>query len=816
MWTPWQDLRYGLRVLLRNPGFLLVAVLTLALGIAANTTVFSWIHAVLLRPFPGASDPDRLVAFESLEPNLEGHNISYADYRDYRDNLKLLSGLAVSLLPNLLRVGEGEAAQPVWAELVSGNYFEVLGVKPALGRFFSPDEYGDQPGAYPVAVISHRLWRTLFQSDPGVTGRTIRINRQELTIIGVAPPEFSGSIRGLAFDIWAPLMMGQQLNTVGGGMLENRRSRPLHGLGRLKPGVTIDQARAEVLAVAAELAQAYPDTNRGISATVSRVLDAHAGVQSLLRAPLQILMAMCLVVLLIACVNVSNLVLARSTGRQREFAVRLALGAGRGRLSGQLLTEALLLAGLGTLAALPLAMWMQQSLLYFKPTIGLPTGLDIEMNSAVFGFTALVCLGAALVSGALPALHSTRPDLNETLKEGGRSATSGAASQRLRSLFVVSEIALAFVALVAAGLFVSSFRAAHAIDIGLDARNVLVSRFYLSTSGYNAEQRQQFCLRLRERLEAAPGISAVSYSDVIPLGFGLGPGQTVRIEGYLPDPVESMTIGRTLVAPGFLSVLRLRLLDGRDFTALDDQQSAPVLIVNESFARRFFAGGPAVGRKVHAWGKWFTVVGVVKDSKYYYLTEPPRPYFYAPFRQIAGSADIAFYARTTGNPEDAIATLRREVAAIDPEAGGFEALPLVDYIDAPLFGQKIAAGLLSGLGALCLLLAAVGLYSVMAYGVSQRTHEIGIRMAIGAQSRDVLGMMVRQGLVLTSAGLLAGIAVSLAGAQLIAGMLLNVSASDPWVFAGAALFLGMVALLASYLPARRASRLNPVGALRQS
>jgi predicted permease len=276
-----------------------------------------------------------------------------------------------------------------------------------------------------------------------------------------------------------------------------------------------------------------------------------------------------------------------------------------------------------------------------------------------------------------------------------------------------------------------------------------------------------------------------------------------------------MSIGRTLVAPGFLSVLRLRLVDGRDFSALDDNQATPVLIVNESFARRFFAGGQTVGRKVRAWGKWFTVVGVVNDSKYYYLTEPPRPYFYAPFQQIAGSLDIVFYARTTGNPADAIATLRREVAALDPDVSGFEALPLVDYIDAPLFGQKIAAGLLSGLGVLCLLLAAVGLYSVMAYGVSQRTHEIGIRMALGAQSRDVLGMVVRQGLVLTSAGLLAGVAASLAGARLIAGMLLNVSATDPRVFAGAALFLGLVALLASYLPARRAAKVDPIGALRR-
>ena len=814
MRTLHQDLRYGIRVLWSSPGFTAGAVLTLALAIAVNTTVFSWIDTILLHPLPGVGDGGRLVTFESVEPTGEGHNISYADYRDYRDTLKLAK-VAVSLMPNALSLGEGEQAQRVWGEAVSGNYFDVLRVKPLLGRFFLPEEQGDKPGAYPVAVISERLWRSRFQVDPGVIGRTIRVNRSELTIIGVTPPEFCGATRGLIFEMWVPLMMGPQLHLLDEALLYNRKTRMHNAIARLQPGVTIEQARAEVIAVARQLAQANPLTNENMSATLLPPLKAHGDVRSLLLAPLQILMAMCLVVLVIACVNVANLLLARSTARQKEISIRLALGAGRGRIARQLLTEALLLAGLGALAGLPLATAMVRSLSHLTPTgIGLPVGLELEMNAEVLGFTILICVLAALVSGLSPALHALRPDLNESLKEGGRGGTLGARSQRLRAAFVVSEVALALVALVGAGLFLTNFRNASSMHPGFEPRNVLVSRFYLSTSGYTAEQRTQFCLRLRERLESAPGILGVSYADTIPLGFGLGPAATLQIEGYVPGQSENMTIPRTLVAPGYFRVLRLPLAGGRDFTAQDDGSAAPVLIVNQSFARRYFAGRDPLGRKVRAWGKWFTVAGLVQDSKYYYLSEPPRPYFYAPLQQTSVPAGVAFYVRTAGPPVEALATLRREAAAIDPDAAAFDALPLSEYISAPLFPQKIAASLLSVLGMMSLLLAAVGLYSVMAYAVSQRTHEIGIRMALGAQPPDVLGMVLRQGLVLTAAGLVAGLAAALAATRLVAGMLANVSATDPLIFAAASLFLGLVALPSSYFPARRATKVDPIIALR--
>jgi predicted permease len=461
-------------------------------------------------------------------------------------------------------------------------------------------------------------------------------------------------------------------------------------------------------------------------------------------------------------------------------------------------------------------MWMAEAISYLAPvSIGIPIRIEaFALNGEVLGFTMLICMVAALAAGISPALHAIRPDLGESLKEEGRSGMSGARSQRMRGLFVVCEVALALMALIGAGLFIKNFQIARTIHPGFDARNVLVSRFYTSMSGYTDEQRKQFCIRLRERLEQAPGVAGVSYADTIPLGFGLGAGAGLQIEGYVPAQNENMTVGRTLVAPGYFAMLRIPLLEGRDFTEQDDLTTAPVVIVNEPFARRFFAGRNPVGRKIRFWSKWFTVVGLVKGSKHYTLTEPARPYFYVPFRQAAAPEDIAFYVRASGDPMVAVATLRREAAAVDPNAAAFDAMPLGDYIGAPLFPQRFAASLLSALGAMSLLLAAVGLYSVMAYVASQRTHEIGIRLALGAQPRDVLAMVVRQGILLTGAGVLAGMAATLAVTRLISGMLVNVSATDPLIFTAAALFLVLVALLASYLPARRASRVDPLVALR--
>ncbi|HXN47514.1 MAG TPA: ABC transporter permease [Bryobacteraceae bacterium] len=815
MRTLWQDLRYGIRILKGSPAFTIVAVLTLALGIAASTTVFSWIDSVLLRPLPGVGDGAQLVAFESIQPDREGHNISYRDFRDYRDNLHLLSGVAVSDQPNAFSVGEGEHAERVWGELVSGNYFDVLRVTPALGRFFSPEEQGDKPAAYPVAVISERLWQSRFHGDRGVLGKTIRVNRTRLTVVGVAPRDFFGITRGLAFEMWVPIMMAPQLGLMGVDELEGRKARGLQAIGRLAPGVSVERARAEAMALSHQLETENPKTNEGVSATVFLQPDGHTGAQDLLRAPLMLLLAMCFVVLLIACANVANLLLARSAARRKELGIRMALGAGRGRLARQLLTEALLLAALGAFVGAPLTAWGRQALSYLAPaSIALPVHVGSETHDETLVFAILISLAAALLSGISPALHALRTNLNEHLKEGGRSATPGAHSQRLRGVFVAAQVALALVALVGAGLFMRSFWAARAIDPGFDARHVLVSQFHLSSAGYTDDQRTQFCVRLQDRLEGAPGIVGVSYADRIPLGFGLGPSSDLEIQGYVPRQGENMVVSRNRVGPGYFATLRIPVLEGREFTSHDDAAAQPVIVINQTFARRFLGSANPVGRKVRAWDTWLTVIGLVRDGKYYTLSEAPRPYFFVPFEQRPTDNPIDFYVRTRGNPDDALKALRREAAAIDPEVGAFEAMPLADYIAAPLFPQKVAASLLSVLGALSLLLAAVGLYSVMAYAVSQRRNEIGIRMALGARVNDVLAMVMRQGLLLTAAGLAAGLVVALAAARLIGDMLVNVSAFDPLIFIAAVAFLGAIALLASYLPARRATKVDPMTALR--
>jgi predicted permease len=808
------DIRYSLRLLRRSPGFTLVAVLTLAVGIASNTAVFSWIEMVLLHPLPGVADSNRLVSFETTTPNGEFIPNSYPDYRDYRDRLTLVSGLAIST-PNPFSVGDDEHAERVFGELVSGNYFDVLGVKPILGRTFSPQEYGDAEGGYPVAVIGENLWNRRYQRDPAVLGRTIPVNRQQLTIVGVAPAEFHGSIGGLSFELWTPAVMAPQLNAMPDGMLRDRKSRMFFGVARLKPGNTAERATAEVKALAQQLARDNPAANQGISAAILPLSEGHFGAQSTLGAPLRILMAVCGVVLLIVCANVANLLLARAASRQKEYGLRLALGGGRLRLARQLFTENLVLAGLATFAAVPLALWISQSLGYLIPQNGLPFALDVPMNWQILAFTLLLCLAATIASGMAPILQVSRIDLNGALKEGGRSGSTGAQSQRLRSLLVTSEVALTLVALIGAGLFARSFQFARQIDPGFDPRGVLVSHLGLSSAGYKVPDRIKFCVRLRRLLESQPGIAAVSYADYIPLGFADGSWEDLNVEGYTPGTSENMKIYRTAVAPGYFDVMHIPLLDGRDFTELDDLQTQPVMIVNQRFVKRFFGSANPIGRKVKGWGKWFTVVGLVKDTKYHAPNEDQRALFYVPFRQVyREELAIAFYARTAGDPNTALAAVRREVRQMDPNVSVFDATPLSEYITASLFAQKVAASLLGLLGALALGLAAVGLYCVMAYSIAQRTQEIGIRMALGAKPRDVLLLIVRQAMGIVLAGILVGTLVAGALTRAAAGLLVKVSATDPLIFSGAALFLAVIGLLAACFPAIRAARIDPNVTLR--
>ena len=818
MWLLWHDFRYAWRMLRNGPGFAALAILTLALGIAANTTIFSWIHAVLLSPLPGTHAGGRLVAVESNERSGEGHNISIPDYRDYRDDSKSLEGITATwdLLPFF--IGPLDHAERVLGETVASDYFAVLGVRPELGRLFVPKEFGDQAGSYPAVVIGDRFWRRYFHGDAAVVGRAIQVNGHEMTVIGVTAPEFEGSIRGVNADLWVPMPMGAALGAIDSGCLTERDCRPWQSFARLKQGVTLAQANGEMQALAVQLERTYPKTNLHMSVKLLPESQANAGVQALLGAPLRILMATSLLVLAIACFNVSNLLLSRSAARQREIAIRIAMGAGAARVVRQLFTETLLLTALAAVASLPLSLWLMDALKYVIPDLGIPMRLDITMSWQVAGFTMLVCVAAALLAGITPAGHAIHVPLNETLKESGRSTSAGSRTHRLLDLFVVAEVGLAMVGLVGAGLFTRSFQNARALNPGFDPNRVVLWRAYLAAESSEKQQMQVF-ERVRQRLEQLPGVTAASFADSIPLGFGLGPAWGLTIEGYTPTPGEDMGMPRALVSPGYFATLRMPLAEGRDFDARDDASGAPVMIVNQAFEQRYYQGRSAMGRRIRFGGKWRTVVGVARDTKYYYLTEPRRPFFYAPIPQVGlppQGAGVAFFARTTSSdPMSIVPALRRQATEVNTAILVVQPMTLVAYIEAPLFGQRAAALLLTVLGALALLLAATGLYSVMAYAVTQRTHEIGIRMALGAESFNVLGMMVRRGMLLAFGGVLTGVVVALATSKVVAGMLTGIRPADPGIMVGAAAFLCLVALTASYLPARRATEVDPMRALRE-
>jgi len=726
------------------------------------------------------------------------------------------SGLAASLM-NAFNVGPADSPRRVYGEYVSGNYFSVLGVKPVRGRAFLPSEYGDKPGAFPVVVISYRLWQSLFLGDPGVVGKTIRVNRYQLTVAGIAPEEFRGTMPGMRMEMWIPVNMAPLLNGQGDWLLEDRGARQMWVTARLKPGVALGQANAEVAACARRLAQESPRTSGGYSASLMPVWKAHIGVQTVLLAPLRILMAVCFVLFLIVGANVANLQLARATARSRELSVRMALGASRWRLTRQLLTESLLLAAMGALAGISLASWLGRSLLSVPPLIGFPVEFDFSLNADMLGFTVVLCCAGSLLTGLAPALHAVRGSLMEALKEGGRSGMSGAGQNRTRGLLVVSEVALALVAVVGTALFARSFQNARAIHPGFDARQVLFAKYHLDTFCPDANQRAQFCLRLRDRIQALPGIADVSFANAVPLEIGTGASSALHVEGYVPGPNEQMRAASATVAPGYFDTLRIPVLAGRDFTERDDRNSALVVIVNQTFAQRYFGGGDPVGRRVQVDGAWSTVTGLVRDSKYHRLTEPPTPAVYLPYRQWNGGEFwIAFFIRTVGPAHGYIDAIHREAAAIDPNAGAAGVVEFDAVVDGSLYAQKVAATLLSVLGGVSLLLAAVGMYSVLAYAVSQREHEFGLRLALGATPSNVLGLVLRRGMALTLVGIVAGVALAVTAMRMAAGLLVGVSPGDPVAIAASALFLGAIALLASYLPARRATKVDPAVTLRQT
>ncbi|MDX2151671.1 MAG: ABC transporter permease [Bryobacteraceae bacterium] len=807
-----QDLHFSIRLMRKNVLATLIAVFSIGLGIGINATVFSWADATLLRPVPGIDRAGDVVLLKSLTPEGDPIDSSYPDYRDFRDQSTLFAGL-VAVKERPLALMDGNQSERVWAEMVTGNYFDVFGVKPILGRTFNREEQGEQKDAYPVTVISERFWERRFARDPRIIGRTVRLNQHEFTVIGVVPGLFRGAMTGVNFDLWVPLMTQRKL-TGSGDWLSERRARPIDLFARLRPGATIEQAQAEVSAIASRLAQEYPSSNGRIGARLYTLSQAPEGPQTVLSILVKVLAGAGFVVLLIVCSNVANLTLVRAAQRRKEFAIRLGVGCAKGRLVRQLLTESLIIAAAGTVVGLLMVIWLSDALALFIPTNPFPIGLALRFDGWIVLYAVGLSVLATLLSGIAPALQAAAVDVNETLKQGGRGLSSGSGAGRLRRSLVVAEVALAVVALAGAGLLVKSYENARAAKPNFDPDPVLLAGLDLSTSGYTREQGLDIIHRVVERTGALPGVRTVSLAEDVPLGVGGRSWEDLEVEGYVPRTGENMKVWRNIVTPGYFDTVSLPLVQGRDFTWQDTRQTERVMIVNETFVRRFLPSGIVLGRKVKAFGRPFTIVGVAKDSKYLSLSENPIPYFYVPVDQIYNaSMGLAVHVRVAGDPGNFASAVRRELQSVDPGATVFVVAPMAELLSAAYFAQKVGASLLAVLAAIAVLLAALGLYGVMAYSVTQRTQEIGIRMALGATPASVFLQTFRESLALTVAGVAGGTLLAFVLARLASDILYGVSAADAATYLAAGSFLILISILASWLPAARATRLDPIRAL---
>jgi predicted permease len=816
MWPQFGDLSYGIRTLRRSPGFALSALLMLAVGLAVNTTVFSWIHFVLLNPLPGVNQPSRLIALvPSYGGNITSSLLSYPDYRALRDQSGVFSGVVGSRYTSALLTLDGRS-QWIYGRVVTSNAFDVLGVVPQLGRDFTEDE--DQPeGGHPVVIISHALWQRQFSGAREVIGRLIQINQHAFTIIGVAPAAFHGLTGGLRDDFWAPLSMHNEVLQYGS--YGSRTFRWVSALARLRPGVSLGQAQAGVSFLAGQLQAAFPDSNKDLAFLCFSLRDSPIGGQAEFRPVLRLLLAVGAGLLLIVFANIANLFLLRATDRRREFAVRAALGASRWRLLRHLVTESILLAATGGILGVAIARWSVASFALLSPPTIVPVGYDFRLDLATLSFVAALTFVGALLCGLTPAL-APGLDLSQALKEASRSLAGGRRHRLLRHGLVTCEMALAFVLVIGAGLCLRGFLKARSIELGFDPHNLVSASLSLVPNGYTPQSAKVFDRKLRDQLAAVPGVADVALVSSLPLGEDTIFTATVDVDGYIPRSSEDRQVSFDIISSRYFSTMRIPLLEGRDFTEADDNTAQNVAIVNESMARRYWPARDPLGRRfVMAAGvappSPFAVVGVVKDSKVRSLTEPATPLVYLAYQQRPlASLFMGVILRASGNPAPMIPILRDQIHALDPAVEPLQLQTMDTAIQPAFSGVRAAGTFLLVLGAAALFLASLGLYAVTAYAVSCQTREMGIRMALGAQRSHVRAAVLAQGLRLALLGVLLGFLVSLAVAPLLAGFLYGVSPSDPLVYSSVALLLCLSALLGSLVPAVRATQIDPLVALR--
>lgn len=815
METFWSDVRYGFRMMVKSPAMILAAMVSLGLGIGANTTIFSVINAVLLRPLP-VERPEELVTVMTTDARhlIGPHESSYLDYTYYRDQNHVFQGLAAhkNVPVSLTSTGFTEL---VLGDLVTGNFFSLLGVVPAMGRGFRPEE--DQlPGASPVVILGYGLWQRRFGGDPDIIGKTIALNGHSFTIIGVAPKGFEGILIGLHEDLWVPMMMQAQIDP-GPDLLNDREIHWLYITGRLKPNVSAATAQAEMTTLAGQLASSFSDADKGLGAVLARKNSERLfpGLQSVATIFLIILMSVVGLVLLIACANVANLLLARAAGRRREIAIRLAMGASRKRLVRQLLTEGALLAILGGAFGLLVAFWSNGFIMAVKLPTPVRIGLDLGLDVRVLVFTAVTSLVTGIVFGLAPSLQASNPDLVSALK-GEAPASKLQRRFRLRNVLVTGQVAVSLLLLIGAGLFLRSLQRAQVISPGFDSQRLLLLTVNLGLQGYDEAKANAFYKQLVDRVQPLPGVESVSLMNNIPLGADRqqtdavieGPGRAAGDPGVGTD--------FNVVGLNYFQTMNIPLLQGRDFSVQNTKETPGVTIINEAMARRYWPGENPLGKRFRVGGtsgRFVDVIGVARDGKYRSLGEPPTPFLYLPLQQSYRSA-MTLTVRTAADPAALVNSVRAEAQALDATLPVADIKTMSEHLQLSLLPARVVALLLAIFGLLALILASVGLYGVVAYGVSQRTHEIGLRMALGARTTDVLKLILVHGMRLTLIGMAIGLIGALVFGRIVSSLLYGVSPADPITFVGVPLLLCGVALVASYFPARRATLVDPLIALR--
>ncbi|HEX3187625.1 MAG TPA: ABC transporter permease [Pyrinomonadaceae bacterium] len=809
-----KEIRYAGRSLLQRPGFSLVAVLTLALGIGANTAIFSLVNTVLLRALP-VERPEEVVAMNMRRKDDALSALSYLNYIDFRDRNEVLSGLLLyRFVP--LSLSRSGANERIWAYEVSGNYFDVLGVKAIHGRTFLPEEDKTRL-THPVVVLSYDGWQRRFGGDPGVVGKDFVINNHQFRVVGIAPEGFKGTEQVYEPEMWVPVSMLPWAEP-GSNLLDHRADNSFFGVARLKSGISASQAEASLNLLADQLAKEYPDSNEGQSIKLGPPGFIIPELRGAVVSFTWVLMAAVALVLLVTCTNLAGLLLARATDRRREIAIRLAMGASRIRLIRQLLIESLLLSIVGGAAGLMLAIWIVKALLAFKPPIDFPLTIDLGLDWRVMLFSLGVSVVAGAVFGLAPALQSTRPNLLHALKD--TSAQGGAGRTRLRSVLVVAQIAISLVVLIAAGLVVRTLQQLQTMNPGFDPKNALTMSFDLSLQGYDEARGQQFYKQLAERVRALPGVKSAAASSYIPLSLNYN-SRNIYVEGEPIERAANLPLSMNAsVGPRYFETMATPIVSGREFTEQDLEKSEQVAIVNETFVKRLMPAvkspAEAVGKRISfgdAKGPFMRIVGVAGDGKYFNIAEDPRAFMWAPLTQDYISSG-AIMVRTTGDPQSMFAAVRGEVQALDPNLPLFDVTTLTEHMRLALFPAKVAAMVLGVFGLVALLLSAIGIYGITSYAVAQRTHEIGIRMALGAQFGDVLRLVLNHGLKLTLIGAVIGLAGAYAATRAITSVLYGVSATDPLTFISVSVLLIGVALFACYVPARRATKVDPLVALR--